>query len=137
MKMGGNAFALPDGLRNFTHPADDARMRTILAGLRWSGFQQDAMKISETWQEALRLTNDQSPPNYPHCYPEPLIDFIVEEVAEGVTGMKCRVARPDTNDPIHLLLNEAWRSFWQNPAQFQVWEAVAVKKLFDVCRLVS
>jgi hypothetical protein len=129
MKMGGNAYALPDPLRSITHPADDARMRTILKALRISGFQQDATKINETWQEALRLANDRPSPDYSYCYPESLIDTIVEKAADGVAKMECRMARPDTDDPIHLLLNEAWRSFWENPAQFHVWEAAAVKKI--------
>jgi hypothetical protein len=134
MKMGGDAFALPDPLRTITHPADDARMRTVLQALRISGFQQDAIKINETWQEALRLTNGHPPPDYSYCYPESLIDSIVEKAADGVAKMECRMARTDTDDPIHVLLNEAWRSFWGNPAQFHVWEAASVKKLFAVCQ---
>ena len=58
LRMGGDAFALPDGIRNITHPADDARMRIVLAALRRSGFQSDAQEISRRWQEALRLTTD-------------------------------------------------------------------------------
>lgn len=129
MKLGGDAFALPDPLRSITHPADDARMRTILQALRISGFQQDAIKINETWQEALRLTNDHPSPDYSYCYPDSFIDAIVEKAADGIANMECRMARFDTEDPIHLLLNEAWRSFWDNPAQFHVWEAAAVKKI--------
>ena len=55
-----NAFALPDGLRNLSHPADDARMRAILEALYRSGFQNDAAEISRRWLEAL-LHIDDSP----------------------------------------------------------------------------
>jgi hypothetical protein len=123
MKMGGDAFALPDGLRNITHPADDARMRVILEALRRSGFQKEAMEIKGRWQEALRLTTDTPPPDYIHCYPDALIGFIVEKSAEGVTDMECRLARPETADPVHLMPNEAWRNFWTDPAAYHRWAA--------------
>lgn len=134
LKMGGDAFALPDGVRNITHPADDARMRAVLAALRRSGFQNDAQEISHRWQEALRLTTDAAAaPDYLHCYPDALINFVVEKAAEGVAEMECRVARPDTIDPVHLMLNGAWRNFWSDPACYQAWEATAVRELFSLC----
>jgi len=134
LKTGGDAFALPDGLRNITHPADDARMRVILEALRRSGFQKEAMEIKGRWQEALRLTTDTPPPDYIHCYPDALIGFIVEKSAQGVTDMECRLARPDTDDPVHLMLNEAWRNFWTDPAGYHRWEVDTVKELFKLCQ---
>jgi hypothetical protein len=134
MKMGGDAFVLPEGVRNITHPADDARMRVILEALRRSGFQKDAMEIKRRWQEALRPTTDTPTPDYIHCYPDALISFIVENSAEGVTDTECRLARPKTDDPVHLMLNEARRNFWTDPAGYHRWEADAVKELFTLCQ---
>jgi len=45
MKAGSDAFMLPDGVRNITHPADDARMRALLQALKGSGFQAEAARI--------------------------------------------------------------------------------------------
>jgi hypothetical protein len=81
--MGGHAFALPDGIRNLSHPSDDARMRAILDALRSSGFQNDAAEISRRWQEAMGLTTDVPAPDYMHCYPAELIAFVVEKAAKG------------------------------------------------------
>ncbi|MGO9267828.1 MAG: hypothetical protein ACLQBA_23560 [Candidatus Binataceae bacterium] len=133
LKIGGNAFALPDGLRNLSHPADDARMRAILEVLRRSGFQNDVAEISRRWLEALDLTTDLPVPDYMHCYPDELITFVVEKAAKGVADMECRLARPATSDPVHLMLNEAWRNFWRDPASYHTWEARAVQELFSLC----
>jgi hypothetical protein len=134
MKMGGNAFVLPDGLRNITHPADDARMRAILEALRRSGFEREATQVSERWQEALHLTTNTPPPDYAHCYPDALIGFVVEKAAEGVADIECRLVSPETNDPVHLMLNQAWRNFWSDPVSYHRWEAEAVKELFKFCQ---
>ena len=130
MKLGGNAFALPDGLRNISHPADDARMRAILQTLRRSGFEREAASINARWREALQLTTDGPAPDYAHCYPDELIAFIVDRAARGVAEMDCRLAKPETSDPVHLLLNQAWRTFWADPAGYQQWEVAAVRELF-------
>ena len=133
LKMGGDAFTLPDGVRNITHPADDARMRAMLTALRHLGFQKDAQEIDRRWQEALRLTADAASPDYLHCYPDSLVNFMVEKAAAGTAEMDCRIARPDTGDPVHLMLNGAWKKFWSEPERYQAWEANAVKELFALC----
>jgi hypothetical protein len=134
MKMGGDAFALPNSVRILSHPADDARMRAILEALRRSGFRNEADEITHRWGEALGLTTDSPAPDYMHCYPDKLISFVVEKAAEGIEDMECRRARPDTTDPVHLMLNQAWRNFWTNPADYHRWEVDAVKDLFKLCR---
>jgi hypothetical protein len=133
MKTGSDAFMLPDGVRNITHPADDARMRALLQALKRTGFQAEAAQIGTRWQEALQLTGDTAPPDYAHCYPEELIGVIVEKAGAGVADMDCRPARPDTGDPVHLVLNAAWRNFWAEPGEYHRWEANAVKELFALC----
>jgi hypothetical protein len=133
VKKGSDAFALPDGVRNMTHPADDARMRAILLALRQSGFDTDASAIARRWEEALQLTADVSVPDYMHCYPDALIDFMVGTAATGVAEMECRLARPATSDPIHTLLNQAWHTFWVDPVGYQAWERNAVQDLIAFC----
>jgi hypothetical protein len=133
MKKGGDAFAVSDGLRNVSHPADDARMRAIVEALRRSGFDKESDEISARWAQALHVTADTPSPDYTHCYPDSLISFIVEQAGHGVAEMDCRLARPDASDPVHLLLNQAWGVFWRNPAGYQRWESRAVDELFALC----
>jgi hypothetical protein len=34
---------------------------------------------------------------------------------------------------VHLMLNQAWRHFWADPAGYHRWEAKAVTELFSLC----
>lgn len=135
LKMGSDAFALPDGVRNLSHPADDARMRAVLEALRSSGFRNDAAEINRRWQEALSLTATSPAPEYMHCYPDQLITLVVEKAARGIADMECRLAAPETADPVHRLLDQAWRNFWAAPATYHRWEGRAVQELFALCEV--
>jgi hypothetical protein len=133
MKMGSDGYLLPDGIRNITHPADDARMHAILKALQRSGFAKEASEVTNRWAAALLLTGSVPAADYAHCYPDSLIDLIVEKAAQGVAEMECRTVKAGTSDPVHLILNEAWRKFWADPAAYQRWEAQAVRELFALC----
>jgi hypothetical protein len=43
--------------------------------------------------------------------------------------MGCRIASPNTNDPVHTALNQAWRKFWQAPARYAAKERKLIKDL--------
>jgi hypothetical protein len=49
---GDNPFETPL-LAVTTHPADDARMRAILAGLRLIGFEQEAAEVEKRWKDLI------------------------------------------------------------------------------------
>lgn len=127
LKMGSDAFTLCSS----RHPADDARMRALLTALRLNGYEEPASAIGTHWEEALRLSDRSQEPDYAHCYPDELINFIVEKAIEGVSAMDCRIASPSAEAPIHLLLNDAWERFWGNPDSYHLWEADAVNKELD------
>ena len=134
MKTGTNPFAVPSGGRIVTHPADDARMRVVLASLRRTGFGDSAAAITALWNEALKLSENARVPDYAHCYPRELIDFIVQKALEGIEAMECRIAGPNTADPVYALLNNAWERFWADPESYQQWESDAVKALLEHCQ---
>ena len=133
MKTGSDAFAVPSGGRIATHPADDARMRAVLMLLRKIGFRDAAEDIGARWNKALRLSDNAKVPDYAHCYPEELIDCVVEMALLGVQKVECRTAAPNVKDPIHCLLNEAWERFWSDPENYHRWESGAVKALLEHC----
>jgi hypothetical protein len=132
--MGKDPYEMPTPFRPATHPADDARMRTLLTALRLSGFNKNASEIGVRWKEAMLLANASASPNYPFCYPEELIGFMVAAARQGVAEMQCRMAAPRTTDPVHLLLNEAWTKFWNDPASYHQWERAAVAQFCTLCK---
>jgi hypothetical protein len=133
MKMGKDPYEMPTPFRPTTHPADDARMRALLVALRLSGFDRDAAAIDARWRDALRLANASPSPDYAFCYPDELINVMVKDARQGVVEMQCRMAASSTSDPIHLLLNEAWIKFWDDPASYHQWEIGAVGQLGTLC----
>lgn len=134
MKMGKDPYEMPTPFRPATHPADDARMRALLAALRLGRFDKEAGEIEARWQDALLLSNAARSPNYPFCYPDELINFTVAKARQGVAEMQCRMATPNTTDHIHGLLNEAWNKFWNDPASYHQWETGAVAQLHALCK---
>lgn len=133
MKMGKDPYELPTPFRPATHPADDARMRALLAALRLGGFDKDAAAIEARWKDALLLANAVPSPDYPFCYSDELIRFTVEKARQGVAEMRCRMAATGATEPIHLLLNEAWTKFWTDPAGYREWEMAEVARLRTLC----
>lgn len=129
-KRGGDPFDVPIN-RSSSHPADDARMRTILHALDISSFEEQAAKIHERWQTFLSQSGARPEPEYHRCYPDHVMRMMAERTRDGVSRMQVRIASKDTTDPIHSLLNEAWDRFWADPDAYVPWEKGAVSRLFD------
>jgi hypothetical protein len=134
MKQGGDAYELPGTMRLATHPADASRMDLVLRALRLGGFHSEASQISLRWQEALRHGQTEPGANYPHCYPDALLELVCARACEGFSDIGCRQARLDTGDPIHSVLNRSWARFWQDPSGYHAWEKGEVGRLLDLCR---
>lgn len=129
-KRGGNPFDVPlNGISS--HPADDARMRAMLRALDSAGFTADSSKILEQWRTFLSYSGAKPEPEYHRCYPDNIIQLLAERAKQGVLGIQVRIASAETRDPIHTLLNQAWKSFWNDPASYVAWEKGAVAALFD------
>jgi hypothetical protein len=112
-----------------SHPADDARMKTILYALRKLGFEDEAKAIKMKWDELIVISGAKAEPEYKRCYPDSLLQQIAEIAVTGVGSLGCRVAEPKTNTPVYSLLNEAWVEFWKDAKQYIAWERSAVQDL--------
>ena len=123
---GGYLYAVPI---KGEHPTNDARMRAMLFGLELISHTQAAQKIRQRWDELTSVAEERADPEYYRCYPDHILKLIAEKALEGVLEMGCRIAKPDTDSPIHNILNETWAEFWQDPKGFSNWERNAVKKL--------
>lgn len=126
---GSNPFEIPL-FSVTTHPADDARMRTILNGLRLIGFTQEAAQIEKQWKELITALGVSSEPEYHRCFPAHILTLLAEKALSGTKAMGCRIASPDTSATVHLGLNQAWCEFWKAPSQYASQE----QKLIEVLR---
>jgi hypothetical protein len=120
------------------HPADEARMRILLSGLKLMGFAEVAKRQESRWSEiAVFLGKPQS--EYQYAFPQQLLEEVGKIALEGVKGSGFSLAYPQVLDVddhssnnVRLLLNDAWNKFWDStPDQFRDWER---RKLEEVKR---
>lgn len=116
-----------------SHPCDNARMDAMLYALKLSGFQDIAEHIHHKWCKFLEQIAAQPEPEYHRCYPNHLIEAVAFHAWEAVKDIQTRIATPETQNPIHDLLNQGWQKFWQNPATYVEWEKQAVENLLTGC----
>ena len=125
---GENPFETPL-LAVTTHPADDARMRAILAGLRLIGFEQEAAEMEKRWKDLIVSLGASPEPEYQRCFPTHILTLLSEKALQSIEAMGCRIASPATHDPVHTALNQAWREFWQAPALYAAKERKLMEDL--------
>lgn len=131
-KLCENPYEVPT-MTATSHPADDARMRVILYGLQRTGFEKEKESIHQRWQEFVAISGAKRQSEYDRCYPEYLFESLARHAYDGVTGMGCRIASPETNDLVYAILNEAWIEFWKTPEGYAKWERMAIANLHNLC----
>ncbi len=129
---GSNPYEIPLSSVS-THPADDARMSTILDGLCLTGFGAEAAAIEQQWQALTEHLGVSPEPEYQRCFPRHILRSVSANALRGVKAMGCRIAAETTQDPVHTVLNQAWHEFWQCPGQY----ALREKTLVGVLRNAS
>jgi len=110
-----------------THPADDARMKAMLASLRLSGFEDEAKAVDEQWQQLVKILGHKKDVDYHLAYPDDLIEAIAVEIHQGTSALGCcmrskEVTSKDDDSSVVGLLTNAWNAFWQNPKDYSKWE---------------
>ena len=129
VKRGGDPYETPLTFET-THPADDARMRAVLEMLRSSGaFKNQADAIAAAWREFVGIMGYRAPAEYVQCYSDGQIASIVAAVRQGVEGIGVQLAGGTGNGKIRILLDDAWKEFWQSPTTYQEWENQHVANL--------
>lgn len=131
-KLGDNPFSVPL-FGETSHPADHARMQTILCGLRLIDFGEAADKIEGRWNELLRISGAVAEPEYQRCFPDDLLAMFAQKAYEATLELKCQIVTPQTDQPIYSLLNKAWDVFWNEPGRYIEWERKAVEELRVLC----
>jgi hypothetical protein len=94
---------------------------------------QEKESIHQHWEEFIAIAGVKPEPEYLRCFPEHLLESLVQKANEGVAALGCRIAAPDTKDPVFAILNQAWLEFWHDPTNYAKWERNAVKQLRELC----
>jgi len=131
-KLGDNPYRVPL-FDKASHPADHARMRTILYGLRLIDFGDAADEMERRWNTLLQISGAVAEPEYQYCFPEHILETFAQKAYEATLELKCQIATPETDHPIYSMLNDAWNVFWDNPRQYIDWERQAVAQLRALC----
>jgi len=128
---GRDPFEVPESYPS-SHPADDARMRAMLAALSASGFNAEAATIQSQWASMLDASGFRAEPEYHRCFPASLLNALASHAKVGVEGMQCRLAMKGSLDgAVRLALNGAWTRFWTDPSIYAQWEGDAVRELMS------
>ena len=115
-----------------SHPADEARLRGIMAVLGQIGSTDAATELQAAWESYLALTAEDRPAEYDVCYPQALLDSLAHQVVQGCSNLglrgfsECNLA--DEND-LPALLNKAWERFRSEPATYASWETQQLARL--------
>src|SRR5262245_60264933 len=70
-----------------THPANEARLRGVLAVLERMGAATIGARVEQAWQDYMAARREVRPPDYEVCYPQALIDSLAERVVTGCQSL--------------------------------------------------
>lgn len=114
-----------------THPADEARMRIILATLEEMGDDTSARAIREKWTDFTSIVIDKPDGEYHFCYPDDILQVLIHQVVE-----ECREIdlipffdQPKEENNLPSLMREAWDHFHSDPKNYPEWEVNKVDAL--------
>jgi hypothetical protein len=115
------------------HPADEARLRGVVAVLGCLGLGGAGREIETLWADYLRLTGERRPPDYDRCYPDRLIQSLAVQTVAGCRAVGLRsidqVANPHGDD-IMGLIGEAWQRFLAEPGPYLQWERARLDEIW-------
>jgi hypothetical protein len=112
-----------------SHPADAARMTVIVSALGKLGFAAEAAEVELRWSELMTRMETDPPPEFYRCYPDALLDVCVTEALAATREIGCDLASPDSGGQVRVILNDAWKVMWRDPAAYLDWEQRAVVDL--------
>jgi hypothetical protein len=127
VKRGNDPFETP-ALFVSSHPADDARMQTILVGLKQIGFKEEVENIQEYWEKYVNLSGGTKDANFKLAYPKHVLEHCAVLCLEATKGIKCQIANRDSKNDIFLMLNTAWTKFINDPLDYIGWEKLQREK---------
>ncbi len=114
------------------HPADEARLRGIIAVLEQMGASEAVDRVQALWDHYLAVCGETLPPDYEVCYPQVLIEALAQRTVEVCRTLSLQgFDAPGTSGGnIPSLLNEAWERFLADPQTYADWERSQLETLW-------
>lgn len=116
------------------HPADEARLRGIVAVLAEMGEADVGARITSLWNSYLDASREIRPQDYEVCYPQTLLESLAKEIIAGCRSLGVRGFDQPCGDPAHRLpslLAEAWERFLANSQTYSDWERSQIEALWQ------
>lgn len=115
-----------------THPADEARLRGVIAVLNEMGAPEEGSRLQALWDDYLRVTREARPAEYDRCYPERLLQVLAKEVIVGCRFLRLRGFDDHAGaaDSVITLLQEAWKRFLTESETYGTWERPTLEALW-------
>lgn len=130
VKRANNPFKTPEYIVS-SHPADDARMQTILFGLEHIGFKDEVKLIKEHWKMYVDLSGGTQEANFKMAFPKHILEHCAMVALEATKAIKCQIATRDSKSEVYSTLNLAWQKFINDPLDYIGWEKMQREK-YDV-----
>jgi len=114
------------------HPADEARLRGIVAVLDNLGLGDDARRIRDLWARYLHVGGETRPADYEVCYPQALVASLARRVVAGcdALGLRPFAPRAEEGGSIVALVGEAWEIFLEDSPGYEAWERARLGALW-------
>jgi uncharacterized membrane protein len=119
-----------------THPADEARLRGVLAVLARMGSAAGP-RIQALWGRYLAVNGEVRPADYEVCYPDALLDSLAWHVVEGCReiGLRSWHEAANSNVDIVSVIGETWERFLRDADDYPGWEQDRMKDLWTALGL--
>lgn len=117
------------------HPADEARLRGVVAVLEYMKEAAAGARVQALWDRYTAVSGESQPADYEVCYPHGLIESLAQRTVEGCRSLGLRsfnqLADPPGTGDIPSLLGEAWEQFLANPQAYADWERARLDTLWQ------
>lgn len=114
-----------------SHPADEARLRGILAVLVEVEPGHPDGELLDMWEQFIQCSGQSQPTEYAICYPPDLVSALARTVVQGCTALGLRnfTSADHRSGTIIGLLMEDWSRFRADAEACIQWEAEQIAQL--------
>lgn len=127
VKRANDPFETPEYFVS-SHPADLARMQTILFGLEHIGYKEEVIMIREHWEMYVDLSGGTMEANFKFAFPKHILEHCAMLAFDATKAIKCQIANRDLKNEVYTSVNTAWQKFIIDPLDYVGWEKMQREK---------